>query len=92
MSAKIDLEVPLVTTDDDGAWVYAIVPDAAAAFGTRKAVKVAGTLDGTPVAVTLLPMGDGSHMLPVKAATRKAIGKTAGDVVHVQLHAVQADR
>lgn len=92
MSASIDLETTLVTNEEDGAWVYAIVPDAAAVFGTRKAVKVAGTLDGTPVAVTLLPMGDGTHMLPVKAATRKAIGKAAGEVIQVQLHAVQAKR
>lgn len=92
MSATIDLETNLVTSDGEGAWVYAIVPNAADVFGTRKAVKVAGTLDGTPVAVTLLPMGDGTHMLPVKAATRKAIGKTAGEVVQAKLHAVQATR
>lgn len=90
MSAIIELEATLVTSDADRAWVYAIVPDAASAFGTRRAVKVTGTLDGTPVAVTLLPMGDGTHMLPVKAATRQAIGKGAGDAVSVRLHAPPA--
>jgi hypothetical protein len=29
--------------------------------------------------------GDGTHMLPVKAATRQAIGKEVGDVVDVLL-------
>jgi hypothetical protein len=30
-------------------------------------------------------MGDGTHKLPVKADTRKAIGKEAGETVTVQL-------
>ena len=29
--------------------------------------------------------GDGTHMLPVKAEVRRAIGKEAGDVVTVRL-------
>jgi hypothetical protein len=32
-----------------------------------------------------MPLGDGTHMLPVKAAVRKAIGKAAGDTVLVRL-------
>jgi Domain of unknown function (DUF1905) len=34
-----------------------------------------------------MAMGDGTHMLPVKAAVRKAIGKEAGDTVTVRLEA-----
>jgi hypothetical protein len=29
--------------------------------------------------------GDGQHMLPIKAETRKAIGKEVGQTVHVAL-------
>jgi hypothetical protein len=32
-----------------------------------------------------MAMGDGTHMLPVKADVRKAIGKEAGDSVTVRL-------
>ncbi|MEJ7756141.1 MAG: DUF1905 domain-containing protein [Nocardioidaceae bacterium] len=32
-----------------------------------------------------MAMGDGTHKLPVKAATRKLIDKDAGDVVTVHL-------
>ena len=32
-----------------------------------------------------MAMGDGQHMLPVKAEVRKAIGKEAGDRVTVVL-------
>jgi hypothetical protein len=32
-----------------------------------------------------MAMGDGTHMLPVKADVRKTIGKEAGDTVTVRL-------
>ena len=85
MTATIELEATLVGSAEPGAWTYAIVPNSAAILGTRKPVRVTGTVDGEQIAATLLPMGDGTHMLPVKAAVRQAIGKQAGDSVRAQL-------
>ncbi|SDU77793.1 DUF1905 domain-containing protein [Jiangella alkaliphila] len=68
-----------------GSWTVVVMTDSAEVFGTRQPVKVAGTMDGHPFAATLLPLGDGTHILPVKAAVRKAIGKGAGDDVAIHL-------
>lgn len=55
-------------------------------LGTRRAVKVTGTLDGHRFAATLMPSGRGPHWLPLRAALCKTIGKNqAGTDVTVEL-------
>lgn len=55
-------------------------------LGTRRPVKVSGTLDGHPFQATLMPSGSGPHWLPLRAALCKALGKTdAGEQVEVHL-------
>lgn len=57
-----------------------------AVLGTRRPVKVAGTLDGHPFEATLMPSGKGPHWLPLRAALLKIIGKSdAGENVVVHL-------
>ncbi|MFF1635963.1 DUF1905 domain-containing protein [Leifsonia sp. NPDC058248] len=66
-------------------WTIVVVPESAGHFRTRRPVRVAGAVDGHPVEATLLPLGDGTHMLPLGAALRAAIGKGEGDEVTVSL-------
>lgn len=72
----------------DGAFAtYLVVDGSDELLGTRRAIKVSGTLDGkTPFSATLMPSGAGPHWLPLRAALCKAIGKSdAGEQVSVHL-------
>ncbi len=62
--------------EKDGAFAtYVTVPGSAELLGTRRPVKVGGTIDGHPFTATLMPSGNGPHWLPIKAALCKLIGK-----------------
>ncbi|MHA7305997.1 DUF1905 domain-containing protein [Arthrobacter sp. TMN-49] len=72
----------------DGAFAtFLVVAGSAELLGTRRAIKVSGTLDGTTsFQATLMPSGTGPHWLPLRAALCKAIGKgDAGELVTVHL-------
>jgi len=71
-----------------GGWTFARIPevlqDKKAHFGW---VRVRGTIDGHEISkYHLMPMGNGSLFLPVKAEIRKKIKKKEGDKVHVILY------
>ena len=65
---------PIIRETNSG-WLCVVMPDSGNFFGTRRPVKIAGTIDGHPFNATMLPMGDGTHMVPIKAALRSTIGK-----------------
>ena len=80
-----EFDAQLQKGDNPGAWTCVVMDDAAAFFGTRGLVKIRGAIDDEPFDGALMAQGDGTHRLPVKAKVRKAIGKEAGDTVHVRI-------
>jgi len=80
-----EFDAKLQKGDNPGAWTCVVMDDVPALFGTRGLVKIRGVIDGQPFDGALMAQGDGTHRLPVKAALRKAIGKEAGDTVHIRI-------
>jgi hypothetical protein len=71
-----------------GGWTFARIPkkinSTTPPFGW---LKVKGRIDNFEIKkYHLMPMGDGTLMLPVKAEIRKKIKKTTGDLVHIVLY------
>lgn len=86
-TGPIDFTITQTLESDQsiGGWTIAPMPGVVDILGTRKPVKVAGTVDGEPFAATIMPWGDGVQMLPIKSALRKKIGKEAGAEVTIHL-------
>ena len=82
---KTTFTAKLQKSPNKGGWTYVAWPDSVKFFGTRGLVKVKATIDGHPFRGSFMAMGNGKHMLPVKAEIRQIIGKEAGDTVKVRL-------
>jgi hypothetical protein len=80
-----EFDAVLQKGENPGAWTCVVIDGVRELFGTGGLVKVRGTIDDVPFTGALMAQGNGTHRLPVRATLREAIGKQAGDSVHVCL-------
>ena len=79
-------EAMLERPDMRGAWTFVRVPfSVAEEFGVKGQVPVKGTINGIPYENSLLPQGEGVHILVVKKEIRDQAGVTAGDTAQIAL-------
>jgi hypothetical protein len=63
-----------------GTWHYVDVPSSAShALGARGPTSVVGSIDGKPFRGTLLPQGEGRHVIVLNKKLRDEIGPKLGD-------------
>ena len=88
-----EFNATLERPDVVGAWTFLRVPlDVKKVFGTRARVAVKGSVNGAVFRSSLLPQGDGSHILVVNKSIRTQANADAGDAVHVILEPDTAPR
>ena len=75
----------IITENKKGGWTYVVWPESADFFGTRKASKVQAKIGSHDFNVTCLPLGDGTHMLPLSKSVMSSIGKKAGDTIVIEV-------
>jgi hypothetical protein len=91
MVELFNAEVTLTRFPGKGGWTYAPVGQLPFKVKTHFGnLKVCGRLDEVALEEAhLMPMGKGLRFLPVNAELRKKLGKQTGDVVRLQLFAVE---
>lgn len=83
----------LLAKGPGGAWTYLAVPFSVEhAFGTKARVAVHGTINGFPFQNSLMPEGDGTHVMMVSKALQAGIKAGAGDLVSVTIDVDRSDR
>jgi Bacteriocin-protection, YdeI or OmpD-Associated/Domain of unknown function (DUF1905) len=91
---EINSKLPLVDKEylvqkegKQNGWTYVVIPDISPTEKNKSGlIRVSGFIDTYELKqFNLLPMKEGTMLLPLNATVRKKIGKKVGDMVHVTL-------
>ncbi len=90
---KIDFEGVLTARGPKGAWTYMPIPfSVEEVFGKRSRVPVAGTINGFRFQNSLMPNGDGTHLMTISKELMAGAGAGQGDRVRVSMRVDDAPR
>lgn len=70
-----------IIKDPTSGWLCVEMKDSSKIFSARMPIKVSGTIEGIIIDTTLMPMGNGNHMIPIRADIRKKLKKDLGSEV-----------
>jgi hypothetical protein len=82
---RTTFEAAISKEDNVGGWTFVGWPESVSYLGTGKAAKVSARIDGHEFNVTCLPKGDGTHFLPLNKAVLKAIGRSVGEKILIEI-------
>lgn len=68
-----------------GGWTYVVWPGSVEFLGTGRATKVLAKIGHHEFSATCMPVGDGTHMLPLSKSVMSSIDKEAGEKVNIQV-------
>lgn len=74
-----------IVADRNSGWACVQIPGSAELCGTGKSVGVAATVNGHPYEASMLPIGGGVHMLPLRAPFRRQLKLELGDEIDLVL-------
>src|ERR1700760_4460137 len=76
-----------------GAWTFFTLPfGAEKEFGSKARIAVAGTMNKFPFQNSLMPVGDGTHVMMVNKALQAGAKAASGDLVSVELEVDRSKR
>lgn len=74
-----------ISADPTSGWLCLRIEGSATLLGTGKAKKIRARVNGHAYEGTMLPVGGGTHMLPVRAGFRREHGLALGDEVELTI-------
>ena len=90
---EYSFQAQLERPDIKGGWTFLRIPfSVAEEYGVKGQLPVRGTINGIPYENSLLPQGQGVHILVVKKEIRDQAGVTAGDMAEVTLERLDEPR
>lgn len=83
---KQEFEARLISKGPKGAWTFVPIPfDVQKVFGSKARISVAGTMNGFAFRNSLMPEGDGTHLMMVSKELQSGARARAGELVRVSL-------